>query len=369
MPKIAYLSPLYFADESCIGGGERYPTNLARGVVRASKGAYQVELISFGPSPARRDVAPGVTLRVLPVAKTPSNPLDVLSWDLPDALDGANLVHIHTVFTRCSEVGLLIAKQLGKPVYLTDHGGESSNLGRSVGVTHLADRIVSNSEFGKTFYQGPTPISVIKGGVDSDAFTPSPTSASRTHMLYVGRLLPHKGIDRLLRALPDDMPLVVCGRLYRAAYFELLCGMAKGKNVQFVTDADDSMILDLYRHAWATVLPSVHHDCYGDYYAAPELMGLTLLESMACGTPVIGSNVAALPEYIRSGRTGFVFDTIEELSGQLRSLASDPELVERMGAEGRHAVEAEFSLDIAGARMVELYDRELSGRRRLEAAS
>ncbi len=72
MPKVAYLTPLYFADDSCIGGGERYPTNLAKGVALADDLGFEVELISFGKSSARVSLAEGVTLRVLPADSRPA---------------------------------------------------------------------------------------------------------------------------------------------------------------------------------------------------------------------------------------------------------------------------------------------------------
>ena len=50
--RIKYLTPLYFDDRSCIGGGERLPLNWARGVVEASRGAYAVEILSFGAQPS-----------------------------------------------------------------------------------------------------------------------------------------------------------------------------------------------------------------------------------------------------------------------------------------------------------------------------
>lgn len=360
MPKVAYLTPLYFAEESYIGGGERYPTNLAKGVALATEGRYQVEMISFGTAHARVGLAPGVVLRVIPAASRPSNPLDVLSWDLPEALLDADLVHIHQAYTRCSEVGLLVAKQLRKPVCITDHGGESSRLGQYYGLVELADAIVAYSDFGASLYGARSPVAVVKGGVDSLAFTPPEAPVSREHVLYVGRLLPHKGIERLVRAVPEGLPLVVCGRPYRSDYFEMLKRLARGKDVRFVTDADDATIVDLYRRAWANVLPSVHLDCYGNYFAAPELMGFTLLEAMACGTPAIGSNLAAMPEFIRPGETGFVFDDEAELRARLEQLAGDPELVDRMGRAARRAIEEEFSLEVAGAGMARLYGRVIA---------
>src|SRR3954466_10976724 len=76
--KVAFLTPLYFDERSYLGGGERYPLNLAKGVVAGSNGRFAVELISFGQKSLRRVLAPGVGLRVLKIAGRPRHPLDVV---------------------------------------------------------------------------------------------------------------------------------------------------------------------------------------------------------------------------------------------------------------------------------------------------
>ncbi|MGE3822559.1 MAG: glycosyltransferase, partial [Isosphaeraceae bacterium] len=86
-----------------------------------------------------------------------------------------------------------------------------------------------------------------------------------------------------------------------------------------------------------------------------ELMGFTLLEAMACGTPAICSNVAAMPEFVRHGETGFVFQSRDELTDQLRRLAAEPDLVERMGLAARRAIDDEFDLSVAGQALVKVY--------------
>jgi glycosyltransferase involved in cell wall biosynthesis len=355
--KVAYLTPLYFDEESCLGGGERYPLNLAIGVVSASGGTVEVEIVSYGSRSLRRELRPGVLLRVLEAANRPRNPLDVVSWELPEAVAEADLVHIHMIYTRCNEMGLLVAKQQGKPVVMTDHGGKSSSVGEELGCIVLADRIVAYSEFGASLYPSKTPVSIIKGGVDSDYFTPASQGQQpqRDRVLYVGRLLPHKGLDTLIEALPPELPLTLCGRPYHTDFLERLRQLAEGKQVEFVTDADDERILDLYRRAWVNVLPSVYRDCYGNTHVAPELMGFTLLEAMACGTPAICSRVAAMPEFVEHGKTGFIFDSPAQLGRQLQALAETPKLVETMGGRARREVETEFSLRVAGRKMLELY--------------
>jgi glycosyltransferase involved in cell wall biosynthesis len=355
--KIAYLTPLYFDAGSCIGGGERFPLNLARGVALSSGGRFRVELLSFSNEPGLRELAPGVSMRLLKAAGRPRNPLDVVSWELAEAIADAALVHIHQAFTRCAEVGLLVAKQQRKPVCVTDHGGQSSPLAKQLGLLEMVDAVVAYSDFGGSLHRTAVPLSVIKGGVDASAFTPPERPVERDRVLYVGRILPHKGIDRLIRAIPADLPLTVCGRPYHPEYFDLLRSLAEGKRVEFLTDADDATTLDLYRRGWATVLPSVHVDCYGISHEAPELMGFTLLEANACGTPAVASRVAAMPEFVRHGETGFLFDDLGELTSQLVRLASEPGLADRLGREGRTTVEREFDLRVPGAKLVELYDR------------
>jgi glycosyltransferase involved in cell wall biosynthesis len=354
--KVAYLTPLYFDEKSCLGGGERYPLNLARGVVGASKGTYHVELLSFGASTHRQQLSEGVTLRVMASAGRPTNALDVVSWELPEALATADLVHIHQAYNRCAELGVLVAKQQRKPVCITDHGGYSSSLGTELEFLELVDCVVPYSDFGARQYRTRTPIVTIKGGVDGSLFTPPSNRPVRDRVTYVGRLLPHKGIDRLIQALPVDVPLTVCGRPYHENYFRLLRSLAASKRVEFITDADDTVIRDLYARAWANVLPSVYEDCYGNIYQLPELMGFTLLEAMACGTPAIASRVGAMPEFIEHGQTGFVFNDLAELSDQLLLLSRDPARVEAMGQNARMAVEREFDLKISGARLHALYE-------------
>ncbi|MDQ6909201.1 MAG: glycosyltransferase family 4 protein, partial [Actinomycetota bacterium] len=151
---------MHFDPASYLGGGERYPLNLARGLIEASDGGCNVDLISYGEYPAERTLSPGLTLRVLPLANPVPNPLDSLSWELPAALSQADVVHVHQIFTRSSEVAVLAAKLLRKPVCVTDHGGANSSLGASYGMLSVADRVQCYSNFAASLLRTPTPVEV-----------------------------------------------------------------------------------------------------------------------------------------------------------------------------------------------------------------
>jgi hypothetical protein len=149
---IAYLTPLYIEDRPEAAEQAEPLVRLARSVVRASGHLCAIEVIAFGPSAREYDAAPGVRVRVLPIAYRDGHPLDVLSWDLPLALSQADVVHIHQVHTHTGEMGLLIARLQRKPVCLSIKGQASSRLGDSVNFLALADCVV---ELGDPVEDGP----------------------------------------------------------------------------------------------------------------------------------------------------------------------------------------------------------------------
>jgi len=359
VPTVAYLTPLYFDDKSCVGGGERYPQNLALGVALASRGRYKIEILSHGPEALRKELHPNVTLRVMPT-DPPRHVLDAVSWECLDAIGSADLLHVHQAYTRSSEAGYLTAKLHRIPICVTDHGGAGSKVGMGLNVVDLVDRFVCQSDFAARSLKTTAETVLIKGGVDGDLFRPPVERPTRDRVLFVGRFLPHKGIDRLIKALPSGLPLTCCGRPYDADYFRALQKLAEGKSVEFVTDATDERIRDYYSRAWANVLPSVYRDYYGVTHMQPELMGFTLLEGMACGTPVICSRVGGMPEFVRHGETGYVYDELEELTQHLKAVSSDSVLVERMGRAARRAVDQEYDLKVCGSKLVAVYDELLA---------
>ena len=134
------------------------------------------------------------------------------------------------------------------------------------------------------------------------------------------------------------MRLVVCGRPDEAGfpgYLAHLRALADGKDVVWRLDAPDDEVARWYRGAHAVLLPSVYEGSDGVHRPRPELLGLTVLEGMASGTPAIVSRVASLPEVVRDGVTGTVVDAGDEAALAPRVLAAyaaDPARVEREGA-------------------------------------
>ncbi|MFL6210398.1 MAG: glycosyltransferase family 4 protein [Pyrinomonadaceae bacterium] len=307
--KVVHLTPTYFDDESVIGGGERYPTELAAWMARE----VETTLVSFGAR--RRSYRKGgLRVEVYPVRHfIHGNRVNPFSLRYLAALREATVVHVHHIHTIVSDLACLVASLLKKPAFVTDYGGGGSLvLNRRLRLLKRYRGAIAYSRYGADFL--PLELkrcsSLIKGGIDTERFSPDNSLRRERKILYVGRILPHKGINYLIdafRALErTDYVLRIVGRIYDERFYDHLRAQARGYAVEFVHDADDERLLHEYRTAKVTVLPSVHKTMYEDYTAVPELMGFTLLESQACGTPVVCTDAGAMSEFIAEGRTGHV---------------------------------------------------------------
>ena len=125
----------------------------------------------------------------------------------------------------------------------------------------------------------------------------------------------------------------------------------------FLHDCDDESLVGEYRRALCLVLPSVYRSADGTETNVPELLGQTLLEGMACGTPVICTRVASMPEIVEDGVTGFVVPPHDPvaLGGRLQWLAEHPQEAAAMGAAGRRRVLERFQWAQVVRRCLEAY--------------
>jgi len=314
--KVIHITPTYFDELSIIGGGERYPTELALWMAKA----VDTTLISF--SSTRRSYSQaGLKIEIYPVKHLIyGNKINPLSFQYLGSIFNADVVHIHHINTLVSDMACMTACLLGKQVFVTDYGGGGSLvLNQKLPVFKGYKKAIAYSRYGL----GYIPVALqkksvlIKGGIDTNKFFPEPSLAKEKKILYVGRILPHKGINYLIDGIRllnrPDYKLKIVGRAYSEKFYGDLKNLAEGLNVEFVHNADDKQLLNEYRTAMVTVLPSVHTNCYGDYTPVPELMGFTLLESQACGTPVICTDAGAMHEFVDNGKTGFV---VKQNSGE-----------------------------------------------------
>jgi glycosyltransferase involved in cell wall biosynthesis len=307
--KVVHVTPTYFDNSSIIGGGERYPTELALWMSKV----VDTTLVSFAPQ-RKSYQQENLKVEIYPVKRLiHGNKVNPLTFRYLRSLWNADVIHVHHIHTLVSDMACLIGYLLGKRVVVTDYGGGGSfALSHRLPVFQGYQNAITYSKFGLDFL--PPALQkkavLIKGGIDIQKFCPDDSTKREKKVLYVGRILPHKGIDYLIAGFRQldrfDYKLRIIGRVYNEEYYEYLKQLAAGLSVDFVHDADDQRLIQEYRTATVTVLPSVHTSYNGLYSPVPELMGFTLLESQACGTPVICTDAGAMSEFVDNERTGFV---------------------------------------------------------------
>lgn len=207
-------------------------------------------------------------------------------------------------------------------------------------------------------------IYTIPNGIDLRAVQNiSPKPIKHPSILYVGRLTGIKGVDVLLRAIPiikravPNLLLYIMGagpqedelkRLVKELNIE--------ENVKFLGFISGDEKYAYFKSADAFVLPSRHE-------SAP----VVLPEAMACGKPIVASDVGGIPFMVEDGKTGLLVKpgNVEELAEKIITLLQSEELREKMGKVGREKIK-NFTWDKIAEQTVEVYKeviRDYEGRK------
>ena len=170
------------------------------------------------------------------------------------------------------------------------------------------------------------------------AFLPPPSDGP-PRVVFLGRLVPHKGLGWLLKALAQvksDVRFDVAGEGYAREEMQRLAErLGLGDRVMFHGWVPPETAKKLVESARAVVFPSLWH----------EPAGLVTLEAAAYGRPVIASRVGGIPEYAHEDYSLLVDpNDVSGLASAIEQLATDRTLAETMGRRGRTAVEQDFSM-------------------------
>lgn len=333
--RVLHLSPAFFGEKSVIGGGERWAVNAAKALAEKVESRF----ITFG---AQRE---SFMLGALQVEVYPQfRASDPNAWSFLEHVRWADVVQCHQYRAAATSMLLIAAAFAGKETFVTEHGARSHGFPGDADTEALVDAFLHVSKFSESLLPGRRSF-VVYGGVDDVFLEPRRFATVPGRVLFVGRLLPHKGVNYLVEAITSGMQLELYGRPYDPKFFELLQRLSAGKNVTFTTDGDDADLVRAYQEAVVTVLPSVYIDVNGAQQTAPELLGLVLLESMACGTPVIATDVGAMPEIVEEGVTGFIVPPNDPtaLRERLEYLVANPDVAKQMGENARRRVAERFT--------------------------
>jgi UDP-glucose:(heptosyl)LPS alpha-1,3-glucosyltransferase len=332
-----------------VGGAEKYAVEVTR---RLSERGHNVSIYSWS---AEKQAAAGLTFHRVPNRLTFSSVLNLYSFSrevsrmLSDKVYDVILSHdrtasqdmavIHTFSYKSGIEKYSFLRKIDQ-LYLSPRSGlhlwlEKQQM-KTPWLAAVSGAVRADIQ---AFYGRRDPIDVINPGIDIDAFSPSLAAGSRDRVrkeegipeddmvvLFVGSEFKRKGLDRLIPAIKGPMRLMIAGRGENLAYYKKL---AKTHGVDT-------------RVAFLGLTPDI-----GRYYAAADVVvlpsrieafGMSILEGMACGHPVVTSAEAGCAALIDDGVNGFICRNAGDLARILDRL-KQPDLRKRIGARARALAE------------------------------
>lgn len=373
------VSPTLFFKESkdsLIGGAETYAINLSFAM---SKLKHRITLITASANQnSTTFINDYLQVKSLKSSKTLGyGGNDIFSRQVFNSLCGENydVIHLHQLFSGFNVSANLLAKLRGIPCFSTDHGG-GSIFYRAFPqfCAALPDFFIAVSDYSLRYLHSLAPKKksfVAYGGVDTNIFKPDlkvDTLRKELNLgdckvvLCVGRLLSCKGYDIAIKAaynLPINTKLVIVGPIIDQQYYNYLKHLAVplGDRVIFVGHVRDDDLPRYYNLCDIFVRSSVNDDCFGRHYNFPELLGLVKFEAMACGKPVVVSDVGGLPEQVICGQHGYIVKAGSdiELAKALNTLLSDDDLCRKMGQQSLRFVQTNFSWYNVAKKVIDFY--------------
>ncbi len=350
-----------------------YPTFGGSGVVATELGlelaarGHDVHFVSYDPPARYRCPSERVTFHEV---ETPSYPLFryppyllSMASTMADVAENEKLDLFHVHYAIPHTISACIAREIlgrsGMPIVTTLHGTDITIVGRrreyfrvvkfalesSSGVTAVSRSLAEETREAFEFEGG---IEVIPNFIEADRYRPefSPdvrerfASPSEKLVVHISNFRPVKNVPDVVKVfarvsaeLPARLVLVGDGP-EAAACRELARELGIEERVRFLGETPD--VAPLLACADLFLLPS-----------SQESFGLAALEAMACGTPVIATDVGGIPEVVAAGETGELFKPgdIEAMSAAAASILSDGPRVERMRAASRARAVERFSAE------------------------
>ncbi|MBA7515425.1 D-inositol-3-phosphate glycosyltransferase [subsurface metagenome] len=230
---------------------------------------------------------------------------------------------------------------------------------RLLGLLKLVDFFITPSQFmrKKMIEYGFSPERVvhIPHFIDVKHFSPSLSTYSNDYIVYVGRLSYEKGITTLIKSVLDlnSIKLLIVGDGPMRSVLEKQVGVDDQKNrIKFLgAFSNRNKLKNIIYGAAFVVFPS---ECY-------ETFGLAIVEGHALGKPVIGANIGCIPELVKDGETGLLFEpgNADDLAEKIQWMVENPKERQAMGLRARELVEKECNPELHYKRLIAVYETAL----------
>ncbi|MEG6550250.1 glycosyltransferase family 4 protein [Desulfocurvibacter africanus] len=338
--KIAHVSPLFESvPPKLYGGTERVVSYLVEELVRQG---HEVTLFASGDSLT--------SARLVPMCRKSLRLSDCVD-DMPHHVymiekvaqlaAGFDVVHFHT--------GILhfpLARRLSAPHVTTMHGRlDLANL-KSLATEFSDLPLVSISDSQRLPWLFMNWAGTVYHGLPLDLLPFS--ERHQGYLAFLGRISPEKRVDRAVAmAVAAGVPLKIAAKIDKkdAEYFEThIKHLFDHPLVEYVGEIGEAEKGAFLGGAMALLFPI-------DW---PEPFGLTMIESLACGTPVIAYDHGSVPEVLRQGHTAFIVDSVEAGAKAIGQVESLPR------RQCRQEFERRFSVRTMAKRYVKIYETLIS---------
>jgi glycosyltransferase involved in cell wall biosynthesis len=258
-----------------------------------------------------------------------------------------DIIHNHVDY-----FALPYSRLIRTPMVTTLHGRLDFPEVQAVYADFPEVRLVSISDAQREPMPGARWMATVYNGIHLNHFTFREKPGQ--YLAFLGRISPEKRPDRAIEiARSVGMPLRIAAKVDEqdhAYYVHAIKPLLRDPLVEFVGEIDELQKDDFLGNAYAYLFPI-------DW---PEPFGITMVEAMACGTPVIASACGSVPEVVTHGRTGFICRTLVEMIAAVAEIpridrrACRAEVAERFSAErmtdGYEAVYRSMVSEIPGGR-------------------
>lgn len=359
--RVAYVAPCFWPEVR--RGAERVLRDLTQGLLGRG---HQPRLVTSHPGRPSHSVEDGLPITRVwrpPDGRFVRRGHEYYTTHVPFSLmalmRGDDQI-AHSVFCTDAMAALHWSRRTGRPWVFHYMGipareglvARRRRLELTVRASREADAVVALSRTAQDAFTRVLSVDaeLITPGVDTALFSPGPGRAPEpTIFCPAAADSPRKRVPMLVRALQHVRRELPTARLVLPdPADEGLRAELRAEGVELRPDVRDEELLRAYREAWVTALPS-----WG------EAFGLVLAESLACGTPVVGTNREAIPEVIDRDGIGALFDGDER--DLARALLETLELAGDPATAGRCRARAEeLSTERSTDQFVELYRRLLA---------
>lgn len=330
--RIAQVAPLYESvPPQAYGGTERVVDYLTEELLALG---HDVTLFATGDSKTSARLVPICqhSLRLDPHCKDPLAYHMVMLDMLADRRDDFDILHFHIDYLHFP-----LSRSIGWPQLTTLHGRlDLPELGPLYKQFHSMP-LVSISDSQRAPIADANWVATVHHGLPANLLTYSPEGGD--YFAFLGRISPEKRVDRAIQiALALGVPIKIAAKVDTADkeyYKGEIADLFEHPLVEFVGEIGDAQKSEFLGNARALLFPI-------DW---PEPFGLVMIESFACGTPVIAFRCGSVPEVLRDGVSGFVVDDMDA------AISAAKEVIKL----DRSGVRREFDERFTSRRMAEDY--------------